>query len=134
MKSEVEGLPDLHTFVKINNYVSRFSFPPMSFPKIAKALVPRAIPESKMWFNPLAPEPEETAPVEPKTEDSAAAVAAAPVSEDPKSKRDEQPATGGAPLKEAEGIVPKPELPKPEVPKVVVSVPQESPLTISHNL
>jgi len=29
MKSEVEGLPDLHAFVKINNYVSRFSFPPL---------------------------------------------------------------------------------------------------------
>ena len=55
MKSEVEGLPDLHAFVKINNYVSRFSFPPMSLPKIAKALEPRPIPEHKMWFNPLAP-------------------------------------------------------------------------------
>ena len=52
MKSEVEGLPDLHTFVKINNYVSRFSFPHVSFPKIADALVPRAIPESRLWLDP----------------------------------------------------------------------------------
>lgn len=68
MKSEVEGLPDLHAFVKINNYVSRFSFPPMNLPKIANALEPRPIPEHKMWFNPLAPvaadEPE--TPVDPK--------------------------------------------------------------------
>ncbi len=57
MKSEVEGLPDLHAFVKINNYVSRFSFPPMSLPKIAEALMSATIPEHKMWFNPLAPVP-----------------------------------------------------------------------------
>ena len=69
MKSEVEGLPDLHAFVKINNYVSRFSFPPMSLPKIAKALEPRPISEHKMWFNPLASvsdgEPEELNHVKP---------------------------------------------------------------------
>ena len=52
MKSEVEGLPDLHTFVKINNYVSRFSFPHVSFPKIADSLVPRKIPESTLWLDP----------------------------------------------------------------------------------
>ena len=134
MKSEVEGLPDLHAFVKINNYVSRFSFPPMSLPKIAKALVPRAISESKMWFNPLAPEPEEAVKVEPATEESEAAAVPSPVSKESQSKSDEQPATGGAPLKEAEAIVPKPELPKPEVLKVVVIVPQEPPPAISHNL
>ena len=69
MKSEVEGLPDLHAFVKINNYVSRFSFSPMDLPKIARALEPRPIPEHKMWFNPLAPvgldEPEQTAAAKP---------------------------------------------------------------------
>ena len=61
MKSEVEGLPDLHTFVKINNYVSRFSFPHVSFPKIADSLVPRKIPESTLWLDPslLVDEPEE---------------------------------------------------------------------------
>ena len=61
MKSEVEGLPDLHAFVKINNYVSRFSFPHVGFPKIADALVPRAVPESRLWLDPslLEDEPEE---------------------------------------------------------------------------
>ena len=56
MKSEVEGLPDLHTYVKINNYVSRFAFPVVHFPKIAKALEPRPIPESKMWLKPIKEE------------------------------------------------------------------------------
>ena len=60
MKSEVEGLPDLHTFVKINNYVSRFSFPHMAMPKIANALVQRKVPDSKLWLHPslLEDEPE----------------------------------------------------------------------------
>ena len=71
MKSEVEGLPDLHAFVKINNYVSRFSFPIVRLPKIANALEPRPIPEHKMWFNPLAPvkadEPERASEAKPTT-------------------------------------------------------------------
>lgn len=108
MKSEVEGLPDLHTFVKINNYVSRFSFPPMNLPKIAEALIPRAIPPHKMWFNPLAPAPP-------------AAVAGQPTGESAPSK--------GAPIKEAEAMVPKLELPKAVVPPA-----QAQTSSISHNL
>ena len=110
MKSEVEGLPDLHAFVKINNYVSRFSFPPMSLPKIAEALQRRKIAPNKMWFNPLAPAPA-PAPAQPVTEK--------PVSEP------EKPASKGAPVKEAEALVPK-----REVPKVVPPPPiQEQPLS-----
>ncbi len=135
MKSEVEGLPDLHTFVKINNYVSRFSFPPMSLPKIANALEPRAIPEHKMWFNPLAPEPEEPAREEPETKEAEAPDADTTVdSKEVKSKPEEKPATKGAPLKEGEALVLKPEPPKLEVPKVVAIVPKEEPPAISHNL
>ena len=68
-----------------------------------------------MWFNPLAPEP---ASVEPQP-------AAAE-----KSKPDEKlPTSNGAPIKEAEAIVPK-----PEVPKLVVLPPNEQLPTISHNL
>ena len=69
MKSEVEGLPDLHAFVKINNYVSRFSFPIVRLPKVANALEPRPIPEHKMWFSPMAPvkpdEPEKATEAKP---------------------------------------------------------------------
>lgn len=55
MASEIEGLADLHTFVKLGNYVSRFAFPHMNLPPIAPVLVPRPISEDKMWLDPLAP-------------------------------------------------------------------------------
>jgi hypothetical protein len=61
MKSEIQGLADLHAFVKHGNYVSRFSFPPMSMEKVAEPLVPRVIPESDMWFDPLAPRTDDDA-------------------------------------------------------------------------
>jgi type IV secretory pathway TraG/TraD family ATPase VirD4 len=125
MKSEVEGLPDLHAFVKINNYVSRFSFPPMSLPKIANALEPRAIPEHKMWFNPLAPEPGQAA--------EAAAVPHTD-SKELESKTEDEPATAGAPIREAAAIVPELELPEAEVPQLIVIVPNEEPPALTHNM
>jgi hypothetical protein len=109
MKSEVEGLPDLHAFVKINNYVSRFSFPSMSLPKVAEALVPRVIPPHKMWFNPLAPVP--------------------PQAVKPAGDPEDATSSKGAPIKEAEAIVPKLELPKAVVPSA-----QAQSSSISHNL
>lgn len=129
MKSEVEGLPDLHAFVKINNYVSRFSFPPMSLPKIANALEPRVIPESKMWFNPLAPEPEEPCGASPQ-----GVQAKGGVSEVEPNEPEEKPPAKGAPLKEGQALILIPEAPKLEVPKVVAIVPKEEPQAISHNL
>ena len=51
MSSEIEGLNDLHSFVKLGNYVSRFSFPPMEMQKIAEGLEPRIIPESEPWID-----------------------------------------------------------------------------------
>jgi hypothetical protein len=116
MKSEIEGLPDLHTFVKINNYVSRFSFPPMSLPKIAEALVPRVIPQHKMWFNPLAPVPVADPPATPSTAE-------------PGSDPGNAASSKGAPIKEAEAMVPKLELPKAVVPSA-----QAQTSSISHNL
>ena len=90
MKSEVEGLPNLHTYVKINNYVSRFAFPIVQYPKIAEALEPRHIPENKMWFDPLKEEepaaPASTTAAAPPTSTPAtpAAVSApAPASKEP---------------------------------------------------
>jgi hypothetical protein len=78
----------------------------MSLPKIAEALQPRKIPPHKMWFNPLAPAP------------------AQQVIEKPVSKP-EKPASKGAPVKEAEALVPKLELPT-----VVPPLPiQEQPLS-----
>jgi conjugative relaxase-like TrwC/TraI family protein len=60
MSSEIEGLDDLHSFVKLGNYVSRFSFPPMQMRKIAEALLPRVVPESDLWFDPLHPKTSES--------------------------------------------------------------------------
>ena len=62
MSSEIEGLDDLHSFVKLGNYVSRFSFPPMEMKKIAEGLKPRIVPESDLWFNPLQPREPDTEP------------------------------------------------------------------------
>ena len=56
MSSEIEGLDDLHSFVKLGNYVSSFSFPPMELNKIAAGFVLRPFAESDLWFDPLHPE------------------------------------------------------------------------------
>jgi type IV secretory pathway TraG/TraD family ATPase VirD4 len=55
MSSEIEGLDDLHAFLKLGNYVTRFSFPHMDRPIIAPSLIKREIPESEQWLDPLAP-------------------------------------------------------------------------------
>jgi hypothetical protein len=57
MSSEIAGLEDLHSFLKLGNNVTRFSFPHMDRPLIAPSFVPRDIPETDMWLNPLAPAP-----------------------------------------------------------------------------
>lgn len=124
MKSEIEGLPDLHAFVKINNYVSRFRFPPANYPKIAEALERRVIPESKMWANPLAPKPSPPVAAAPATPEKKPRKPRKPVvaAEEPASSK-------GAPMKEAEALVPKLELPK-----VVVPPPQQEPPSLTQSL
>ncbi|SEC89352.1 type IV secretion system DNA-binding domain-containing protein [Terriglobus roseus] len=137
MKSEIEGLPDLHTFVKHNNYVSRFAFPHMTLPIIADALLPRAIPESKMWFDPLAPADKKPQPSAPDTTSTKADADEEEEwltnpEEKPKPKRNAKPKTSaGAPLKEAEALVPQL---VPEAPKTVVSTLQVESAPLSHNL
>ncbi|MBB5319470.1 type IV secretion system DNA-binding domain-containing protein [Tunturibacter empetritectus] len=58
MGSEIEGLDDLHAFMKLGNYVTRFSFPHMDRKVVAPLIVPRNIPEEDMWLRSLPPEPE----------------------------------------------------------------------------
>jgi type IV secretory pathway TraG/TraD family ATPase VirD4 len=60
MSSEIEGLEDLHTFMKLGNNVTRFSFPHIDRPARVPSFVHREIAETAMWFNPLAPEPSGT--------------------------------------------------------------------------
>ena len=63
LSSEIKGLEDLHTFVKLGNYVSRFSFPPMHMPKKAEGFELRPVAESDLWFDPLHPR----TPTEPES-------------------------------------------------------------------
>ncbi len=75
MSSEIAGLEDLHSFLKLGNNVTRFSFPHMDRDLIAPSFIPRDIPETDMWLNPLAP----VKPVAPPpTPAPAAAVAVTP--------------------------------------------------------
>jgi len=75
MGSEIEGLDDLHTFVKLGNYVSRFSFPHMNMPIIAEPMMPRFVEEKDLWFDPLRAKVEEP---DEKTEQAAATETPAP--------------------------------------------------------
>ena len=56
MSSEIQGLEDLHSFLKLGNNVTRFSFPHWDRDFIAPQFVPRDTPESAMWLKSVAPE------------------------------------------------------------------------------
>ncbi len=58
MDSEIQGLDDLHAFMKVGNYVSRFAFPHMNAPIIAKAFVARDTDKDAFWLT--LPEEEKT--------------------------------------------------------------------------
>jgi type IV secretory pathway TraG/TraD family ATPase VirD4 len=65
MGSEIEGLDDLHAFLKLGNHVTRFSFPHMDRDIIAPNIVPRNIPEEDMWLRSLPPHAENPAVEQP---------------------------------------------------------------------
>lgn len=102
MASEIEGLADLHTFVKLGNYVSRFAFPHISMKQIAPALLARSTPEDKMWLRPLAV--------------TGSPAPTPPTPKDPKSSHPESPSTaprkGGSPHRPQTDLAQKP-FPKP---------------------
>jgi hypothetical protein len=52
MESEISGLPDLHAFMKYENYVTRFSFPYFDLPIIATDFDLRSTPEDKLPYDP----------------------------------------------------------------------------------
>jgi hypothetical protein len=52
LESEISGLPDLHAYMKYQNYVTRFSFPYFSMPKIAKGFERRVRPAEQLPFDP----------------------------------------------------------------------------------
>ena len=60
MDSEIQGLDDLHAFMKVGNYVSRFAFPHMNAPIIAKAFIARDSDKDAFWLT--LPEEEQPPP------------------------------------------------------------------------
>jgi len=61
MESEISGLPDLHAYMKYENYVTRFSFPYFDMPIVASDFDLRDTPEDKLPYDPKtigAPKPQ----------------------------------------------------------------------------
>jgi type IV secretory pathway TraG/TraD family ATPase VirD4 len=52
MESEISGLPDLHAYMKYENYVTRFSFPYMDMPVVASDFDLRDTPEDNLPYDP----------------------------------------------------------------------------------
>ena len=52
MESEISGLPDLHAYMKYENYVTRFSFPYFDIPAVATDFDLRDTPEDKLPYDP----------------------------------------------------------------------------------
>jgi len=52
MESEISGLPDLHAYMKYENYVTRFSFPYFDMPVVARDFDLRDTPDDKLPYDP----------------------------------------------------------------------------------
>jgi hypothetical protein len=52
MESEISGLPDLHAFMKYENYVTGFSFPYLDMVGNEIPFLPRDLPDDKLRFEP----------------------------------------------------------------------------------
>ena len=52
MESEISGLPDLHAYMKYENYVTRFSFPYFDMPIVATDFDLRSTPEDNLPYDP----------------------------------------------------------------------------------
>jgi hypothetical protein len=54
LESEISGLPDLHAFMKYQNYVTYFSFPYFDMPEVAKPFELRERTNDKLPYDPKA--------------------------------------------------------------------------------
>jgi type IV secretory pathway TraG/TraD family ATPase VirD4 len=52
MESEISGLPDLHAYMKYENYVTRFSFPYFNMPVVASDFDLRDTPDDNLPYDP----------------------------------------------------------------------------------
>src|SRR5580698_1352099 len=75
LESEISGLPDLHAYMKYQNYVTYFSFPYFDMPEIAKPFELRERPDDKLPYDPknIRGGRPEAFPVELKQEPEASA-------------------------------------------------------------
>jgi hypothetical protein len=72
IESEISGLPDLHAYMKYENYVTRFSFPYFDMPIVASDFALRDTPDDKLPYDPrnIGPGKPQVRPVELKLEPS----------------------------------------------------------------
>jgi hypothetical protein len=52
MYSEIQGLADLHAYLKYANHIVRFSFPYPEVPITQEGIIPRPVPENELNFDP----------------------------------------------------------------------------------
>jgi type IV secretory pathway TraG/TraD family ATPase VirD4 len=64
LESEISGLPDLHAYMKFQNYVTRFSFPYFDMPVVADGFDLRERPDDKLPYDPKRMQPAEASPAE----------------------------------------------------------------------
>jgi type IV secretory pathway TraG/TraD family ATPase VirD4 len=64
LESEISGLPDLHAFMKYQNYVTRFSFPYFDMPVVADGFELRERPDDKLPYDPKRMRAAEASPAE----------------------------------------------------------------------
>jgi type IV secretory pathway TraG/TraD family ATPase VirD4 len=53
LESEISGLPDLHAYMKYQNYVTRFSFPYLDMPKVAEGFERRERSNDQLPLDPM---------------------------------------------------------------------------------
>lgn len=64
LESEISGLPDLHAFMKYQNYVTRFSFPYFDMPVVASGFELRERPNDKLPYDPKQMRTADASPAE----------------------------------------------------------------------
>jgi hypothetical protein len=63
MDSEISGLDPMHAFLKLGNYVARFSFSYGDLPKKQTAFEPRMLEDDQLGFDPQTLQPRRPEPV-----------------------------------------------------------------------
>lgn len=106
MGSEISGLSDRHAYLKLGNYVARFSFEYLDLPKRTPGYQPRVTVDGGMAFDPdtLEPVPVKPAPLAPAPASAASvspSLLPAPVVAQPAAEEDEADA-GSAPERRLE--------------------------------